>query len=257
VTAPAYCLAAAVALAGLAVGLAACATIVPLPKPTGAAAGDPLAAWERVLRTHVLEDGGIDFVSLRSDPQDLEAYVTWVATHGPRTTPALFPTQTARLAYYINAYNAVAMYQVVTTPHRPEQRVRFFLLTAVVIDGRRTSLYRLENAVIRPLGEPRVHFALNCMVRGCPRLPREPFDPARLDAQLERETRRFLNESRNVQVDPPLRLVRVNSILHFYHEDFLAQGPSLVAYLNRYRDEPIPEDYAVRFIPYDWTLHQR
>src|SRR5260370_28406699 len=26
---------------------------------------------------------------------------------------------------------------------------------------------------------------------------------------------------------------------HFYHEDFLAQVPSLVAYANRYRDEPI------------------
>ena len=244
-------------LAVLAVGLAACATLVPAPRPTGAGAGDPLAAWDRTLHTHVLEDGRIDFVGLRQDPRDLEAYVAWVAIHGPRATPELFSTQAARLAYYINAYNAVAMYQVVTTPHRPQQRVRFFLLTAVVIDGRRTSLYRLENAVIRPLGEPRVHFALNCMVRGCPRLPREPFDPSRLDAQLERETRRFLNESRNVQVDPPLRLVRVNSILHFYHDDFLAQAPSLVAYANRYRDEPIPEDYAVRFIPYDWTLHQR
>ena len=196
-------------------------------------------------------------MSLRRDPSDLEAYVAWVATHGPRTTPEGFPTEAARLAYYINAYNALAMYQVVTTPHRPAQRVRFFLLTAVVLDGRRTSLYRLENAVIRPPGEARVHFALNCMVRGCPRLPREPFDPARLDAQLEREAQRFFNESRNVQVDPPLRVVRVNSILRFYREDFEAQAPSLVAYANRYREEPIPEEYSVRFIPYDWILHQR
>ncbi len=180
-----------------------------------------------------------------------------MATHGPRATPELFPTEAARLAYYLNAYNAVAMYQVVTTPHRPERRVRFFLLTAVVLDGRRTSLYRLENAVIRPLGEPRAHFALNCMGRGCPRLPREPFDPSRLDAQLEREARRFFNEPRNVQVDPPLRVVRLNSTVRFYREDFLAQAPSLVAYANRYLEEPIPEDYLVRFIPYDWTLQQR
>ncbi len=247
----------ALALAALAFGLAACATIVPLPHPPGPAATDPLAAWDRILRTHVLEDGRIDFLALRSDPHDLEAYVAWVATHGPRATPELFPTPAARLAYYINAYNGLAMYQVVATSRRPEQRVRFFLLTAVVVDGRRTSLYRLENAVIRPLGDPRVHFALNCMVRGCPRLPREPFDPCRLDAQLEREARYFLDEPRNVQVDPPLRVVRISSILGFYHEDFLAQAASLVAYANRYRKEPIPEDYALRFIPYDWTLHQR
>ncbi len=247
----------ALALATLAVGLAACATLLQVPSSAGRASDDPQAAWDRVLRGHVLDDGGIDFVGIRRDPEDLEAFVTWVATHGPRATPELFPTEAARLAYYLNAYNALAMYQVVTTPHRPEQRVRFFLLTTVVLDGQRTSLYRLENAVIRPLGDPRVHFALNCMVRGCPRLPREPFDPSRLDAQLEREARHFLNEPRNIQVDPPVGVVRVSSILRFYREDFLAKAPSLVAYANRYRTEPIPEDYAVRFIPYDWILHQR
>ncbi len=247
----------ALALATLAVGLAACATLLQVPSSAGRASDDPQAAWDRVLRGHVLDDGGIDFVGIRRDPEDLEAFVAWVATHGPRATPELFPTEAARLAYYLNAYNALAMYQVVTTPHRPEQRVRFFLLTTVVLDGQRTSLYRLENAAIRPLGDPRVHFALNCMVRGCPRLPREPFDPSRLNAQLEREARRFLNEPRNIQVDPPVGVVRVSSILRFYREDFLAKAPSLVAYANRYRTEPIPEDYAVRFIPYDWILHQR
>ncbi len=247
----------ALALATLAVGLAACATLLQVPSSAGRASDDPQAAWDRVLRGHVLDDGGIDFVGIRRDPEDLEAFVAWVATHGPRATPELFPTEAARLAYYLNAYNALAIYQVVTTPHRPEQRVRFFLLTTVVLDGQRTSLYRLENAAIRPLGDPRVHFALNCMVRGCPRLPREPFDPSRLNAQLEREARRFLNEPRNIQVDPPVGVVRVSSILRFYREDFLAKAPSLVAYANRYRTEPIPEDYAVRFIPYDWILHQR
>jgi len=244
-------------LAALALGPSACVTLTPPPGVPGPAAGNPPAAWERVLSTRVLDDGRIDFVGLRRDPRDLEIYVAWVATHGPRTTPEDFPTGAARLAYYINAYNALAMYQVVKTSRRPEQRVRFFALTAVVIDGRPTSLYRLENALIRPLGEPRAHFALNCMVRGCPRLPREPFDPARLDAQLDREARHFLNEPRNVLVDPPLRLVRLSSILSFYTEDFLAQAPSLVAYVNRYREELIPEAYAVSFIPYDWTLHQR
>lgn len=244
------------ALAVLALAVAACAPLSSPPDVAAPASGDPGAAWERVLRTHVRDDGRIDFVGLRNDPRDLEAYVSWVARHGPRTTPELFPTEAARLAYYINAYNAVAMHQVIATPLRPEQQIRFFLLAAVAVDGGRTSLYRFENAAIRPLGDPRVHFALNCMVRGCPRLPREPFDPARVDAQLEREARRFFNEPRNVQVDPPLHVVRLNSILRFYRGDFLAHAPSLVDYANRYRDEPIPEGYTIRFIPYDWALRQ-
>lgn len=239
-----------------ALGLAACATLRP-PMPTTVAPGDPEAVWGRVLAEHVDSDGAIDFVGLRERPRDLEVYVAWVAGHGPRSTPALFPTRESRLAYYINAYNALAMYQIVATPRRPEERVRFFVASRVLIDGRTMSLYALENDVIRPLGEPRVHFALNCMVRGCPRLPRAPFTAGRLDTMLDAETRRFLDDPRHVQVDPPLRTVRLNSILRFYTADFLAAAPSLPAYVNRYRSAAIPEDYRVRFIPYDWTLHQR
>ena len=246
-----------VGLAWLAATLTACATRAPVPSASGPAAADPPAAWARVLRAHVLDDGRIDFVALRRDSRDLDAYVAWVAANGPATTPPRFSTPAARLAYYINAYNALAMRHVVASERRPVQRYRFFLLSEFMVDGRPVSLYALENRVIRPLGDPRVHFALNCMVRGCPRLPREPFDPLTLDVQLDRETRRFLDEPRNVQVDPPLRVVHLNEIMRFYTADFLAQAPSLLAFVNRYRTEPVPADYDVRFIPYDWTLHQR
>lgn len=240
----------------LAVNLGACATRVPVPV-AGVPGPEPQTAWARVLRDHVLDDGRIDFVGLRADPGDLDAFVAWVAADGPSTAPQSFSAPSARLAYYLNAYNALAMYQVVATERRPDQKLRFFLLSVFTIDGTRFSLYALENRVIRPRGDPRVHFALNCMVRGCPRLPREPFDPVRLDAQLDHETRLFLNESRNVQVDPPLRTVWLSSIMRFYAEDFLGQAPTLVDYVNRYRREEIPADYRVRFIPYDWTLNQR
>jgi hypothetical protein len=162
--------------------LAGCASVVPVPSGPPATAADAEAAWARVLRQHVAESGEIDFDGIRVDPADLERYVGWIAVSGPVSTPAHFPTREARLAYYINAYNALAMHQVVATPRRPRQRVRFFALSEVRVDGRRSSLYRFETDVIRPLGEPRVHFALNCMVRGCPRLPREPFEAARLEA---------------------------------------------------------------------------
>ena len=118
-----------VGLVWLPLMLGACTTRVPVPVAAGRAAADPQAAWARVLRDHVLDDGRIDFVALRRDTGDLDAYVGWVATHGPSTTPQLFPTPAARLAYYINAYNAVAMHRVTTSHRRPEGRYRFFLLS--------------------------------------------------------------------------------------------------------------------------------
>jgi uncharacterized protein DUF547 len=44
-----------------------------------------------------------------------------------------------------------------------------------IIGGRAMSLYAYESDIIRKLGEPRIHFALNCSALGCPILPSTPF----------------------------------------------------------------------------------
>ena len=79
----------------------------------------------------------------------------------------------------------------------------------------------------------------------------------KLEMQLDREAKKFYNEARNVQVDDVAKKVKVSEILNFYTEDFLAKAPSLGAYINRYRDVKVPEDYAVGFIAYDWTINRQ
>jgi len=49
----------------------------------------------------------------------------------------------------------------------------------------------------------------------------------------------------------------LNEIMRLYAADFLAQAPSLIAYVSRYRRESIPAAHRVRFIPCDWTVNQR
>ncbi len=235
----------------LGVGLA-----LPARPATAVDAAEARAAWARVLERHVTPSGSIDFEAIRKAPADLDTFVAWVAKVGPRSTPARFSDPASRLAYYLDGYNALAMWNVVHGRWRPVQKIRFFYLTQLELDGDAISLYSLENDVIRPLGDPRVHFALNCMVRGCPRLPREPWSPERLDAQLDAAARLFASEPRNVELLEEERVVRLSSIFDFYTADFLAQAPSLLAYVNRYRAERIPEDYEVEFIPYDWTVNQ-
>jgi hypothetical protein len=123
------------------------------------------------------------------------------------------------------------------------------------IGGKSMSLYHFEKEVIRPLGEERVHFALNCMVIGCPRLPRSAFSADALESQLDAAARGFIAEERNVRIDASRREVWLSSIFHFYTQDFLDHAPSLIVYVNRYRTVPIPSDFKVRFIDYDWTVN--
>ncbi len=205
-----------------------------------------------------------DFGELAANRSRLDEFVAYVARVSPATAPELFPRRADVLAYHLNAYNALVMKRVIdegVTDGFTDffRRQRFFRLSKVTVGGRSMSLATYENAVIRPLGEPRVHFALNCMVRSCPRLPQEAFDAEALEAQLESAAREFLNDSRSVRVDVAAGEVWLSSIFDFYTEDFAPdrRGESLIAYVNRYRDEPIDPGLAVKFIPYDWTLNRQ
>ncbi|MGH8611525.1 MAG: DUF547 domain-containing protein [Gammaproteobacteria bacterium] len=236
--------------------LQACATLVQAPKYTpDPGRGAPLEAYARVLARYVNERGEVDFPALARDRGDLDYYVAYVA----RTPGHQFATRNDRLAHYINSYNALSMYNVleagIPETHAGLAKVKFFYLRKLVIGNRRMSLYQHENEIIRPLGEPRVHFALNCSALGCPILPRTPFTGRDLEAQLDQEARKFFAEARNLRVVPSSRVVYLSELLNFYPEDFLtAATPSLIAYVNQYLPEPIPLDYEVRFVDYDWTV---
>ena len=72
----------------------------------------------------------------------------------------------------MNAYNVMTVYMVYRQLEKdddwvgntsPVRRLRFFIQTNVVIGGGVTTMYKLENSVLRPeFKEPRVHFAINC-----------------------------------------------------------------------------------------------
>ena len=239
--------------------LEGCAQLVPAPQV--GPAEEPLGSWARVLERFVDDAGRVDFAALARERGDLERFVAWVYAVGPDNAPQHFPTRAHVIAYHLNAYNALAMYNVLERGV-PEslaglEKLKFFVLRKLKVGGAPLSLYAFENDVIRPLGEERVHFALNCMARGCPRLPRTPFRAENLEESLEREARLFLGEARNVRTDPGRRIAQLSEILKFYSEDFLAKAPSLIAYVNRFRAEQIPEDYEIAFIPYDWTVNSR
>ena len=248
--------------AGLMWSLAACTTFVPPPvSQPDPQAPEPRDSWARVLERFLDRDGRIDFAGLSRARGDLDRFVAWIYQTGPESRPGLFPTHRHVLAYHLNAYNALAMYAIldegVPQSLAGLKKVHFFVLKRYQVDGRPISLYAYENEIIRPLGEPRVHFALNCMAVACPRLPREPFDAERLEEQLERETRYFFSEPRNVRVDDNARTIHLSEILDFYSSDFLGAVPTLAAYVNRYRMAPVPEEYSIVFTPYDWSVNRR
>lgn len=221
------------------------------------------ADWAAVLRAHVDEQGRVDFAGLAQRRARLDRYVAYVFAVSPDSHPDLFPTGDHELAYLINAYNALAMVNVLEQGFprtlAGTTLVDFFILPHFELGGRPINLFDLERALIIPrYTEPRVHFALNCMVRDCPRLPRQPFTGDNLEAELDAATREFVAKPENVIVDHAARTVTLNEIFGFYEEEYLAVASGLLAYVNRYRaDDPVPEGYTVAFRPYNWRVNSQ
>ena len=254
----------AAAAASLSILLTGCATLVSVPPETTALSVtlvEAEAGFARVLNQHVDERGRVAFEALRDDPSResglpaLERYVRAIA----RTPFDGFTTNNARLAHMINTYNALSMYNVIASgipdTHAGLAKVRFFVTQQFLISGKPLSLYAFENDIIRPLDEPRIHFALNCSALSCPVLPRKMFTAMALNEELDRETRAFFARPENLRVDAASRTIFFNEILSFYTEDFVPRhAPTLIDYAARYVSDNLPRDYRVAFTPYDWTV---
>lgn len=244
------------------------------------------ADFDRVLQHFVNDKGRVDYAALQQHAGDLERYYSLLAAHSPDSHPELFPTEHDRLAYWINAYNAAAIQIVlahypitsVADVRRPwvffflPRKSGFFLFQRLTLGGATTSLYTLENRVIRKrFADPRIHFALNCASLGCPHLPQHAFHAADLEAQLDREARAFVAKARNVRVDHTTKTVWLSEIFKWYKKDFLAwyrhthpqHDATLLSYIAAY----LPADkaaelqraapYRIRFVPYDWCLNDQ
>lgn len=225
---------------------------------------EALSSWQYVLQQYVDDQGRTDFEGLANDTTALRDYATYISKHGPKSTPALFNSEQQVLAYHINAYNALAMLGIIernipSNFNNFFKRASFFKFRSITVDGDNTSLHAYENDVIRPLGDARAHFALNCMVRDCPRLPTKPFQANSLDEQLDTAAQEFFNKRKHLYIDEASQSVFVSAILDFYTQDFVNSGKAqeLISYINKYRDASVPQSYTVKFIDYDWTINRQ
>lgn len=247
---------------GLGVGFTSCTTTLRPRLPLSAAEAAslerfPLEPWAEVLAAHVDGEGQVDYAALKAGREPLDRFVGVLASVGPESRPDLFPTTPDRLAYYINAYNALVLWNVIERDELlvpGEGKVRFFYLTRFPLDGGVVHLHGLENDVVRgEFDEPRIHFALNCASRGCPRLPAEPFVGEALDLQLALETQRFLHEERNVATEDGVLVL--SEIFDWFAGDF---PPDPVAWIREQApDLALPGDAEVRYRPWDWSLNDQ
>jgi hypothetical protein len=194
----------------------------------------------------------VDYAAWAADPDYPKALDAFA-----RFDPARLETRAERLAFWIDAYNLLAIRTVIDTGVTGSIKDAGNLFspvwkrTAGVVGGREVSLDRIEHKVLRPLGEPRIHLAIVCASLSCPDLRLEVYTPDRLDAQLDDQAQRFLaNPAKGLAGSGD---VRVSRIFDWFEADF--GGPEgVLRFLKRHAPG---RDVArvAGYLPYDWSLN--
>ncbi len=232
------------------------------------------AAWERVLKTQVNDDGQVNYEALKKSRADLDAFVKSLATHGPSSQPELYKTLNDKVAFWSNAYNALVMQGVVDKyPIKSVKDIKifygFFKRMDFRADNRTLVLEDIETGLLRPLGEPRIHFAINCASKSCPKLFREPWQADTLNEMLDTAARRYLNDARENRLDPKEGTLYLSSIFKWYEADFLGWlkrnnrpggiGDYAAQYFNDKNLETWKsrKEWTVKYLDYDWNLNRQ
>jgi len=236
------------------------------------------SAFDRVLEQFV-RDELVDYAALAQSRTDLDLYLEQLG----RTSPSALRvgSRDARLAFWINAYNACALRlaldhypiekrggvaglanRIVGVPANSIRQIpntwdREFCYVA----QEDRSLDGIEHGIIRPLGDPRIHFAVNCASRSCPVLAESAYKADAVSLQLDSAVVRFVNSSSHYRLeDGEQPILRVNKILDWYQDDF-GGTEGVIEFLRRYvseRDAALladPSRVRVEYFEYDWTLN--
>jgi quinol monooxygenase YgiN len=197
-------------------------------------------------------------------------------------------SQSAKMAFWINAYNVQMLANVLEAwPVRDvSAHDKLFFNQPLRTAGAALSLDQIENVILRRQSgperaeqfqvdrlDPRLHAAVNCAARSCPRLRRKAYTPERMGAMLDAAMRDFTGHREHFRRAEDGGDFVFNSILKWYGADFdRPDGTPAGDYLLSFMPEARPGYDALRGVlegrsaaelqkrentsfAYDWTLN--
>lgn len=222
--------------------------------------------YDALLKTYVNDAGFVDYEAWQANAADLAALQSFVDEMASFDASAL--SGETELAFWINAYNALTLHSALerypTDSIRPSflgiPNLSFFKDEVHVVSGETFSLDAIENNVIRPLGDPRIHFAINCASFSCPALLDEVYSAAKLDAQLNAQGVRFVNDSERNSFDTANNKAELSKIFNWFKTDFDAVGGVsnfLAQFAQNNAKTVLESGPSITYLEYDWALNKQ
>jgi hypothetical protein len=215
--------------------------------------------YASLLSRHVT-DGIVDYRGFQRDEAVLDQYLDVLAGVDPQSL-----SKDEQFAFYANAYNAWTI-KLILSGYPDIRSIKDLgsLFSSpwkkkiARIDGQLMTLDQIEHEILRKqFKDARVHFAVNCASKSCPPLQGEPFTGSRLNDQLNRAARAFINTPRYNRLEGDT--LWVSKIFDWFPEDF---QDDVIGYVLTFADTPLSDQLVInrgrikiKYLDYDWSLN--
>jgi hypothetical protein len=241
--------------------------------------------YRAALMAFVDAHGRVDYSGLKEQRVYLDDFVTYLERLDSKTYDA-WPGRD-KMALWINAYNALTLRAIIDnypispqTPNGayPTNSIRqikgVFDFNRVNVMGQSITLGYIETKILRrDFHDARFHAALSNAALSSPVLRNEPYEGAKLDAQLDDQARKLIADPHQFRIDQGAKEVRVAEMFREYADDFAPKDAPRTppAALERagVRAFASPRlgasdksflagnDYRVTYLPFDWSLNEQ
>jgi len=214
-----------------------------------------------LLNKHVSEKGNVNYKGFIEDREPFEEYLDLLAEMPPSDSWS----EDEKLAYWINAYNAFTIKLIIE--HYPIESIEELHPTLYIpgvrsvwhkkffsIGGVEMNLNDIEHEILRKqFEELRIHFAIVCASKSCPKLLNEAYVADKLEEQLTAQVKGFLADDFRNKISTDK--VELSKIFSWFKEDFTKDG-SLIDFVDQYTEIQINEDADISYLKYDWGLNE-
>ncbi len=203
--------------------------------------------WDVFVQNHV-EEGLVDYDKMSL--KDLEWYqenmkqwkVDWTQPNIDKAT-------------WINAYNFAVISEIIKTNVRSSVQdiPGFFTRQKIIVGDRNFSLNDFEKLLFDTYPDPRMHFALICGAKGCPKMFPRAFNTKEIDQDLDKQSKLALSDASFIYAKG--ENLFVSKILDWYKDDFGKNTKERIELINSLSGLNFSSESKIKYLPYDWSLN--
>ena len=207
--------------------------------------------YDDFLKKHVSSKGIVDFDKVLKNIKDINTITYNFSKISPNKSWSPAEVKT----YWINVYNANII--KLLAENYPIKSINYirdpFKMDFIDFDGGKISLDYIQHEILRPMEDPRAHFALYSTAISSPILRNTAYTSNSIDYDLDVATSMFINDaSKNILGTASSQLSKV---FEWYFTDFIGHV-TIVDFINKYSTTHISAETKLTFSEYDWNLYK-